>query len=55
MLLYISAKLKQKFADDKIEKAKNYVSILLSYSGVPPNIIAQIRKINTQPTPNFNN
>jgi len=55
VLLYISAKLKQKFADDKIEKAKNYVSILLSYSGVPPNIIAQIRKINTQPIPNFNN
>tara|TARA_Y100001937_G_scaffold126463_1_gene195799 strand:- start:1706 stop:3160 length:1455 start_codon:yes stop_codon:yes gene_type:complete len=51
VLLYITNLLKQKFADDKIEKAKNYVSILLSYSGVPPNIIAQIRKINTQSIP----
>ena len=55
VLLYITVKLKQKFADDKIEKAKNHVSILLSYLGVPANIIAQIRKINTQPIPNFNN
>lgn len=54
VLLYITNLLRQKIVDDKIEKAKNYVSILLSYSGVPPNVIAQIRKINTQPIPNFN-
>ena len=52
-LLYITFKLKQKFADDQIEKAKNYVSILLGLTGVPPGIIAQIRKVNTQPIPSY--
>lgn len=54
VLLYITIRLKQKFADDEIEKAKNYVSILLSYTGVPQSVISQIRRINTQPIPNFN-
>ena len=54
VLLYITVRLKEKFADDQIEKAKNYVSQLLSLTGVPPEIIAQIRRINTQPIPNFN-
>ena len=35
----------QKFAGDEIEKAKNYVSIVLSYLGVPQEIIALIRGI----------
>lgn len=45
VLLYLSRLLKKKFADDEIEKAKNYVSILLSYVGVPQSVIAQIRRI----------
>ena len=53
VLLYITIKLKEKLADDQIEKAKNYVSMLLSYTGVPQSVIAQIRKINTQSIPNF--
>lgn len=54
VITYITIKLKQKFADDQAEKAKNYVSTLLSLVGVPPSIIAQIRRINSIPTPNFN-
>tara|TARA_R110000796_G_scaffold61077_2_gene141402 strand:- start:46636 stop:48120 length:1485 start_codon:yes stop_codon:yes gene_type:complete len=49
VLLYITIRLKQKFADDEIEKAKNYVIALLSYTGVPPEIITQLSKINTNP------
>jgi len=52
-LLYLTIRLKQKFADDEIEKAKNYVSILLSYTGVPSSVIAQIRKINSKSIPNL--
>ena len=51
-LLYLTIKLKEKFADDQIEKGKAYVSILLSYVGVPPSVIAQVRRVNTQPIPN---
>jgi len=54
VLLYITIKLKQKFIDDQAEKTKNYVSILLSLVGVSSSVIAQIRKINTLPIPNFN-
>jgi hypothetical protein len=54
VLLYITIKLKQKFIDDQAEKTKNYISILLSLVGVPSSVIAQIRKINTLPIPNFN-
>lgn len=44
-LKYLGIQLRQKLAEDEIEKAKSYVSILLSYVGVPPEIIAQIRRI----------
>tara|TARA_R100000908_G_scaffold36679_1_gene16829 strand:+ start:6017 stop:7495 length:1479 start_codon:yes stop_codon:yes gene_type:complete len=53
-LLYITIRLKEKFADDQIEKAKNYVNTLLSYAGVPQSVITQLNKINTHPIPNFN-
>jgi hypothetical protein len=36
--------LQEKLVGDKIEKAKNKVSIYLSYLGVPQDVIAQIRK-----------
>jgi len=36
--------LQEKLVGDKIERAKNKVSIYLSYLGVPQNVIAQIRK-----------
>jgi hypothetical protein len=42
-LKYLSIKLSQKFAGDEIEKGKNYVSIVLSYLGVPPEVLALIR------------
>jgi len=45
VLKILSEKLIQKFAGDEIEKAKNYVSIVLSYLGVPQEIIALIRGI----------
>ncbi len=44
VLKILMEKLSQKFIDDGIEKAKNYVSIILSYLSVPPEIIALIRK-----------
>lgn len=53
VLAYIAKLLKEKFIDDKIEKAKNHVSILLSYSGVPPSVIAQIRKLSARAIPDF--
>jgi len=52
-LQYITKLLKRKLIDDKIEKEKNYVSVLLSHLGVPPDVIAKIRKISSQPIPNF--
>tara|TARA_R110001592_G_scaffold351511_1_gene648715 strand:+ start:5479 stop:6957 length:1479 start_codon:yes stop_codon:yes gene_type:complete len=55
VLSNISKLLTQKLVDDKVEQAKNYVSILLSLQGVSPKIIAQIRKINSPPVPNLNN
>ena len=53
VLQYITKLLKRKLIDDKIEKEKNYVSVLLSHLGVPPDVIAKIRKISSQPIPNF--
>jgi hypothetical protein len=44
-LKYISVKLSQKFSEDEIEKGKNYVSQLLSLTGVPPQIIREIQGI----------
>ena len=44
-LKYLSFKLRQKFTKDEIEKAKNYVSIVFSYLGIPPVILEQIRRI----------
>lgn len=44
-LKYLGIKLRQKLADDEVEKSKNHVSILLSYIGVPPAVIAQIRRV----------
>ena len=44
VLKILMEKLAQKFIDDGIEKAKNYVSIILSYLSVPPEILALIRK-----------
>lgn len=44
VLKILMEKLSQKYIDDGIEKAKNYVSIILSYLSVPPEIIALIRK-----------
>jgi hypothetical protein len=41
----LSKKLAEKVAGDEIEKAKNYTSILLSYVGVPPAVLAVIRGI----------
>ena len=45
VLKILAEKLTQKFAGDEIEKAKNYVSIVLSYLGIPQEIIALIRGI----------
>ena len=42
-LKYLTIKLSQKFAGDEIEKGKNYISIILSYLGVPPEVLAMIR------------
>ena len=54
VLSYIAKLLKEKFIDDKIEKAKNHVSVLLSYSTiVSPAVIARIRKLAERPIPNF--
>jgi len=53
-LLYITIRLKQKFADDQIEKVKNHVATLLSYAGVPQSVITQLNKINHHSIPNFN-
>ena len=53
-LLYLTIKLREKLADDQIEKAKNYVSILLSLTGAPPGIINQVREINTGVVPSTN-
>ena len=44
VLKILMEKLSKKFSDDGIEKANNYVSIILSYLSVPPDIIALIRK-----------
>lgn len=41
----LSQKLSRKLIDDQIEKAKNHQSILLSYVGVPPSVIAKIRAL----------
>jgi len=44
VLKILMEKLAQKYIDDGIEKANNYVSIILSYLSVPPEILALIRK-----------
>lgn len=44
-LKLLTDKLKEKAIGDQIEKGKSYVSRLLSYTGVPPSVIAQIRGI----------
>lgn len=44
-LYYLSKRFKDKLVGDEIEKGKQYVSIILSYLGVPPDVIATIRKI----------
>jgi len=45
VLKILAKKLAEKFAGDEIEKAKNYVSIVLSYLGIPQEIIAIVRGI----------
>lgn len=45
VLKILAEKLIKKFSDDEIEKSKNYVSIVLSYLGVPQEIITLIRGI----------
>jgi len=47
-LKYLSIKLRQKFTDDEIEKAKQYVSIVFSYLPVGPEVfemLGQIKKL----------
>lgn len=41
----LSQKISKKLIDDQIEKVKNHKSILLSYTGTPPNVIARIRAL----------
>lgn len=43
--LYITVRLKEMYADNEIEKAVSYVNKLLSYAGVPPEIMTQLNKI----------
>ena len=46
VLKHLNIKLAKKYADDTIEKGKNYVAQILSLIGVPPEIIRQIQGLN---------
>lgn len=44
-LKYLSFKLRQKLTEDEIEKAKNYVLIVSSYIGLPPDVTNHITNL----------
>ena len=43
VLKHITIKLAKKYADDTIEKAKNYIAQILTLIGISPDIIRQIQ------------